>query len=56
MIRIVHKLSFKIECWLERIKIRWILFWDYFRYHYFKRFRRGWKDQYSFPPDREGYK
>jgi len=47
---------FNFQCWWERLRIRWKLFWDCFRFEHFKKFEQKWRDRFDFPPNRDGYK
>ena len=47
---------FGLQCWLERLTIRWKNFWDCFRFNHFRKFEEKWRERYDFPPSRDGYK
>jgi len=47
---------FNLQCWWERLTIRWNGFWDCFRFEHSIKFEEKWKSRYSFPPNRDGYK
>lgn len=47
---------FGFICWCERLKIRWKLFWDYWRFHHINKFQEKWRKTYDYPPSKDGYK
>ncbi len=47
---------FNLQCWWERLTIRWKLFWDYFRFEHFEKFEDNWRRKHDFPPNKDGYK
>lgn len=47
---------FNLQCWWERLRIRWKGFWDEFRYYHFRKFEDKWRNTHNYPPSRDGYK